>query len=90
MSQHTNYRPSRKGLTDARIAAQKLASLEATMKSPDAKRSVMTALYGGCGLAQQAVLVRINTMNDTIAEYQRSKLNYSDQGDFTRCYRGGF
>lgn len=87
---HTNYQPGRKGLTDARIAAQKLASLEATLKHGDAKRSVLTALYGGQGLAQQAVLVRISTMNDTIAEYQRSKLRYSDQGDFTRCYRGGF
>lgn len=87
---HTNYQPARKGLTDAHIAAQKMHSLEATMKHGDAKRSVMTALYGGRGAAQDAVLVRINTMNDTIADYQRSKLRYSDRGDFTRCYRGGF
>lgn len=24
------------------------------------------------------------------AEMQRKHLNYSDRGDFTRCYRGGF
>lgn len=26
----------------------------------------------------------------TRVEFQRKKLNYSDRGDFTRCYRGGF
>jgi hypothetical protein len=60
------------------------------MKTPDAKRSVMTALYGGSGLGEQAVLARICTLNDAIADHQRSKLRYSDTGDFTRCYRGGF
>ncbi len=26
----------------------------------------------------------------TVVEFQRKRLNYSDRGDFTRCYRGGF
>lgn len=26
----------------------------------------------------------------TVVEFQRKRLRYSDRGDFTRCYRGGF
>ncbi|QNJ57493.1 hypothetical protein [Pseudomonas phage PlaquesPlease] len=26
----------------------------------------------------------------TLAGFQRKRLRYSDRGDFTRCYRGGF
>ncbi|MGV8919573.1 MAG: hypothetical protein ACOH2R_17530 [Pseudomonas sp.] len=87
---HSNHQPGRLGLTDARIAAQKAAAIEATMKHGEAKRSVMTALYGACGDAQQAVMNRIATMNDAIADYQRGRMNYSDKGDFTNVYRGGF
>lgn len=29
-------------------------------------------------------------MNGLIAHFQHQRLRYSDRGDFTRCYRGGF
>jgi hypothetical protein len=29
-------------------------------------------------------------MHSLIAKMQHQRLRYSDQGDFTRCYRGGF
>jgi hypothetical protein len=33
---------------------------------------------------------RPNDYAGFMADFQRSHLKYSDQGDFTRCYRGGF
>ncbi|WYW04260.1 hypothetical protein Kompost2_00010 [Pseudomonas phage vB_PpuP-Kompost-2] len=29
-------------------------------------------------------------MDSLVARLQRQRLRYSDTGDFTRCYRGGF
>jgi len=87
---HTNYQPARKGLTDAKIASEKANAVNKTFANPEGKRVVMTALYGATGPAHEAVHSRVPGVDELIAEYQRSTLKYSDQGDFTRCYRGGF
>lgn len=86
---HTNYQPARKGLTDASIAEAKRRAVFATMKNPDSKASVLSTLYGGRHANAEVLMLRIDPTDGLVA-FQRSKLRYSDQGDFTRCYRGGF
>lgn len=85
---HTNYQPARKGLLAEQIASAKEAAIDATMKHPEAKVSVMTAMYGGRRtLGAKAVADRFGNIAHV---HQVMGLRYSDRGDFTRCYRGGF
>jgi hypothetical protein len=89
MSQHTNYQPARKGLVSHKIAAEKAFAVHATAQNKDSKGVVMTALYGSCRTdAHRAVLDRIGP-NPAFMNWLEQR-RYSDQGDFTRCYRGGF
>jgi hypothetical protein len=89
MSKHTNYQPGRKGLTDAKIAAEKRQAVSATMLNKDSKAVVMKALYGATQGACAVIQNRLDLYTH-VADWQHSKLRYSDQGDFTNAYRGGF
>ncbi|QZA71322.1 hypothetical protein ALEA_9 [Pseudomonas phage ALEA] len=85
---HTNYKPARRGLLAEKIASEKEAAIDATMRHPEAKASVMAAMYGGRRtLGAKAVADRFGNI---AAIQQAMGLRYSDRGDFTRCYRGGF
>lgn len=85
---HTNYQPARRGLLAERIAAEKEAAIDATMRHPEAKASVMTAMYGG---RRTIGAIAVASRFGNIAHIQQVMgLRYSDRGDFTRCYRGGF
>lgn len=85
---HHNYQPARKGLLAERIANEKEHAIDRTMRTPEAKASVMTALYGGRRtLGAQAVAARLGDIYQVV---QAMNLRYSDRGDFTGCYRGGF
>uniref|UniRef100_A0AAU6W450 Uncharacterized protein n=1 Tax=Pseudomonas phage Lepni01 TaxID=3138536 RepID=A0AAU6W450_9VIRU len=69
MSLHSNFQPSRTGLTCAKIHAAKTLRDRRNPNNPE-------------------VFEQGYEMLDALI--QRERLNYSDQGDFTRCYRGGF
>lgn len=85
---HTNYQPARKGLLAERIANEKERAIDATFKHPEAKASVMAVMYGGRRTpGAQAVSDRLGDIYQVL---QSMTLRYSDRGDFTRCYRGGF
>lgn len=85
---HTNYQPARKGLLAEQIASEKERAIDATMRHPEAKASVMVAAYGGRRTqGAQAVASRYGSVKHI---WQQMRMRYSDRGDFTRCYRGGF
>lgn len=84
---HTNYQPARKGLIDSRIASEKRIAITATLKNPDSKSSLMRTLYGGQSENSSSLILRIDPTCG-LMEYQRSRLKYSERGDFTGCYRG--
>ncbi|WGH28269.1 hypothetical protein 10P302A_gene0009 [Pseudomonas phage 10P302A] len=76
---HTNYQPARRGLEAERIETAKLAAL-ATSVRHNIPRTEANA---------EAIDMRDN-YDMLWADLQRQQLRYSDRGDFTRCYRGGF
>ena len=84
---HTNYQPTRKGLIQSRIDHEKEQAIQATIRCPEAKAELMRGLYGTKSLQAEAIAARDPV---AVAEFQRQHLRYSDRGDFTRCYRGGF
>lgn len=85
---HTNYKPAKPGVYAEQIASAKERAIDATLANPDSKAVVMTALYGSTKtIAHQAVHARFGSW---VATAQMLGLRYSDRGDFTRCYRGGF
>lgn len=81
---HTNYQPARKGLVSEKIKAEKIAAFNATHKARgggrEVAREVMREMSWDRSMGETLMFVPI----------QARKLRYSDQGDFTRCYRGGF
>lgn len=83
---HTNYQPRKPGLIDRKIAAAKASA----KTGPDA----FGYLYGSRNYRKaflEAMDVRLGSLSHNIELYvQRQRLHYSDRGDFTRCYRGGF
>ncbi|WYV70476.1 hypothetical protein DdN1_06 [Dickeya phage BIM BV-99] len=88
---HTNYQPARTGLTDAKIAADKHRRLVATYRNnPEIKAHVMAGLYSGRKLNPIALQLLDEGRYVFAAAGQHARLNYSDRGDFTNCYRGGF
>lgn len=88
---HTNYQPARKGLTDAKIAADKHRRLVATYQAnPAIKAGVMAGMYGSKNIHELAQTLLDEGRYVFAAHGQHMCLRYSDKGDFTRCYRGGF
>lgn len=89
---HHNFQPAKTGLFDAKIAREKHLRLTATYENnPAVKRDVMTALYGGRNIKHMVSIQLLDEGKHVFqAAAQHERLRYSDRGDFTRCYRGGF
>lgn len=78
---HTNYQPAKRGLVSQGIAAEK--ALREHVNVP-LKKS-----WGSLDKASQDLVTARLECNAALWAAKRL-LKYSDQGDFTRCYRGGF
>jgi hypothetical protein len=89
---HHNFKPAKSGLFDAKIAREKHLRLAATYEHNEAvKRDVMTAMYGGRNIKHMVSIQLLDEGKYVFrAAAQHAQLRYSDRGDFTRCYRGGF
>jgi hypothetical protein len=91
MSQHTNYQPGREGFYDKAINRARLIRCVATYRViPEVKRDLMVAAYGGKPTTEMVTEQAAWEASITDARAQQSARKWSDQGDFTRCYRGGF
>lgn len=89
---HHNFKPAKSGLFDQQIAREKHLRLVATYKAnPTVKSDIMRMAYGSLqktsAIANQ---LRLEGAYVFRAAAQHAQLRYSDRGDFTRCYRGGF
>lgn len=74
------------GLYDRQITAQKDAVLGKMIGKKAYKRDLMTALYGGRkGKHIAMILSRLDT---PLACHQRAH-SFTEQGDFTNCFRRG-
>lgn len=88
---HHNFKPAKSGLFDAKIAREKHLRLTATYSAnPTIKASVMAGLYGSQKINKLAQQLLDEGKHVFAAAGQHAQLRYSDRGDFTRCYRGGF
>lgn len=76
---HTNYQPAKAGVYDNQIRHARSVRIHANV-DPRGRcyNPEMLPEHTQWGNARLAML------------HQRMRLRYSDQGDFTRCYRGGF
>lgn len=76
---HTNYQPAKQGHYDQQIRLARSVRLHANV---DARGRV----YNIPAIQEHSEWAA----NRLAVIHQRKRLRYSDQGDFTRCYRGGF
>lgn len=81
--ERTNRKP---GLYDRQITAQKDAAMGKMIGKKAYKRDLMTALYGGRkGRHISMILTRL----DTPLTCQARAHSFTEQGDFTNCFRRG-
>lgn len=74
MTVHTTRKPAKMGLTDQWIAHQKSQRFLSGLSKKARKNYTGTVIDG-----------------DTLkANQQHRRVKYSEHGDFTNCYRGGF
>lgn len=76
------------GLIDQKIHSEKMFALQATMQNKALKAAVMTMLYGSALIEipeREALLVRLRSPLSAPRAH-----SFSEHGDFTNCYRGGF
>jgi hypothetical protein len=79
VSLHSNFQPARQGIEAARIEAAKMAALAASVRH-NIPRTENNA----------APIDMRDNYDMLFANLQYEELHYSESGDFTRCYRGGF
>jgi hypothetical protein len=85
---HRNYKPRKPSLFDRQIAAQKSDALIATMQNVALKGAIIGMMYGSAIVEvpeRSALLIRLRSPLEAPSAH-----SYSDQGDFTEVYRGGF
>lgn len=88
---HYNFQPAKTGLFDAQIAQEKHLRLSATYSAnPEIKKGVMLGVYGSRNIHRLAAQLLDEGKHVFAAAGQHAQMRYSDRGDFTRCYRGGF
>lgn len=88
---HRNFQPRKPGLIDKQIQAAKNLRHFATYEArPEVKRDVMVGVYGGRPLTSTGAMLLREIHVEARAVAQSFNLRYSDQGDFTGVYRGGF
>lgn len=88
---HRNFKPRKPGLIDQQIQRAKNLRHFATYQArPDVKRDIMVGVYGGRPLTATGALLLKEIHVEALAIAQSYRLAYSDQGDFTGVYRGGF
>lgn len=91
MSTHTGYKPRKQGLYDAKIQREKLLRHCATVDANKAvKRDIMIGVFGGKARTSTGAMLINEIHVEAQARDQSYSLSYSDRGDFTNCYRGGF
>lgn len=73
---HHNFQPAKTGLFDQQIAQEKHIRLLANTEYREFRHLRPNLMAEG---------LHVFTAAD-----QHAQLRYSDRGDFTRCYRGGF
>ena len=79
---HTNYQPRKPGLIDRQI-------IDAKMQAR-APKDAFGYLYGSRRYRKCFLEAMDNRSNQIDVLLGHGGLKYSDRGDFTRCYRGGF
>jgi len=79
---HANYQPRKPGLIDMKIIDDKMR----TRPGKDA----FGYLYGSRNYRKVFLEAMDNRSSQIDVLLGHHGLRYSDQGDFTRCYRGGF
>lgn len=85
---HRNFTPRKPGLIDSKIAQQKSAALTETMHNLALKGAIMGMLYGSALVEvpeRSALFMRLRSPLEAPGAH-----SFSDQGDFTGVYRGGF
>lgn len=88
---HRNFTPRKPGLIDQQIKRAKDLRHFATYQArPEVKRDVMVGIYGGRPLTSTGAILLKEIHVEARMVGQSFHLRYSDQGDFTGVYRGGF
>lgn len=88
---HRNFQPRKPGLIDKQIQATKNLRRFATYQArPEVKRDVLAGMFGGRPLTSTSAMLLKEIHVEARMIAQSSGLSYSDQGDFTGVYRGGF
>jgi hypothetical protein len=97
---HTNYQPARKGLYAMQIEAARalreaatkkaMADLPAAYHNNPNLRMIPVGAYKSLEMHRVIAEHREWALANHCSKVTRNHLRYSDQGDFTRCYRGGF
>lgn len=81
MSLHSNFQPRKPGLVDLKIIDDKMRAKPG--------KDAFGYLYGSRQY-RKAFLEAMDNRSNQIDVLLSGHLHYSDRGDFTRCYRGGF
>lgn len=88
---HRNFQPRKPGLIDRQIqAAKNLRRFAIYQARPEVKRDVMVGMAGGRPVTATGAMLLKEIHGEALAIAQSYGLAYSDQGDFTGVYRGGF
>lgn len=88
---HRNFQPRKPGLIDEQIqAAKNLRHFATCQARPEVKRDVMVGMFGGRPLTSTGAMLLKEIHMEARMVAQSFGLSYSDQGDFTGVYRGGF
>lgn len=88
MSVHTTRKLRKPGLIDQKIHNEKMFALQATMQNKALKAAVMTMMYGSAIIEvpeRTSLLIRLHSPLAAPRAH-----SFSEHGDFTNCYRGGF
>ena len=88
MTVHTDWKRNKPGLFDQRIHNEKMVSIQATLQNTALKAAVMTVTHGSAIIeAPERAVLFARLLSPLSAPRAHS---YSEHGDFTNCYRGGF
>lgn len=79
---HTNYQPRKPGLIDQKIIDDKMRGRPG--------KDAYGYLYGGRKGYRKVFLEAMDNRTTQIDVLLGGHLRYSDRGDFSNCYRGGF